>query len=242
MDQVTLLSTAFASLGILSFGFVLGLKHAIEADHLAAVSTIVAQQKGLLRYAGLGALWGLGHTISLTVAGTLVLVLNFQISPEIEQMLEFFVGIMLCLLGLNVIRKLVKGRKLHLHHHAHGGHEHAHIHAHPHQHDDGNEVSSFNPRALIVGMVHGLAGSAALMLLIVPIIDSKIVGMLYVLIFGIGSIAGMAIMTFIVGLPFRITAFRYTRVRHILEGIAGIVSVAFGLWIIYENGFAGFWT
>ncbi|MEQ1761829.1 MAG: hypothetical protein ABL984_01655 [Pyrinomonadaceae bacterium] len=106
------------------------------------------------------------------------------------------------------------------------------------KHDEGHAVSPFSPRALIVGMVHGLAGSAALMLLIIPIIDSKVVGMLYVLIFGIGSIAGMAIMTFLVGLPFQITAIRFSRFRHILQGIAGIVSIAFGLWIIYEKGFA----
>ncbi|MEQ1761830.1 MAG: hypothetical protein ABL984_01660 [Pyrinomonadaceae bacterium] len=133
MTEPVLLLSVATSLGILSFGFVLGLKHATEADHLAAVSTIVAQQKGVLIAAGLGALWGLGHTISLIIAGILVLVLNFQISAETERVLEFCVGIMLCVLGLNVIRKLIKGRKLHLHQHAHGGHEHVHVHTHPHQ-------------------------------------------------------------------------------------------------------------
>lgn len=239
MTEPVLLLSVATSLGILSFGFVLGLKHATEADHLVAVSTIVAQQKGFLRSAGLGALWGLGHTISLIIAGILVLVLNFQISAETERVLEFCVGMMLCVLGLNVIRKLIKGRKLHLHQHVHGGHEHVHVHTHPHQHDEGHAASPFSPRALIVGMVHGLAGSAALMLLIIPIIDSKVVGMLYVLIFGIGSIAGMAIMTFLVGLPFQIATIRYSRFRHILQGLAGMVSIAFGLWIIYERGFVG---
>jgi len=239
MNEVLLFLSAGTTLVILSYGFALGLKHATEADHLAAVSTIVAQQKGFLRSAGLGALWGLGHTISLLIAGILVLVLNFQISDNTARILELFVGIMLCILGLNVLRKLIKGRKLHLHQHAHGGHEHVHVHTHPHQHDAGHEATPFSPRALIVGMVHGLAGSAALMLLIIPMIESKLVGMLYILIFGIGSIAGMAIMTFLVGLPFQITAIRYSRFRHVLQGVAGMVSIALGLWIIYEKGFAG---
>jgi hypothetical protein len=239
MNELLIFLSAGTSLGILSFGFLLGLKHATEADHLAAVSTIVAQQKGFWRSAGLGALWGLGHTISLIIAGVLVLVLNFQISEQTERILEFFVGIMLCVLGFNVIRKLIKSGKLHLHQHAHGGHEHVHVHTHPHQHDAGHEATPFSPRALIVGMVHGLAGSAALMLLIIPIIDSKLIGMLYILIFGIGSIAGMAIMTFLVGLPFQLTAIRYSRFTHFLQAFAGAVSVALGLWIIYEKGFAG---
>jgi len=237
MNEPLLILSAVSSLGVLGFGFLLGLKHATEADHLAAVSTIVSQQKGFLRSAGLGALWGLGHTISLFVAGILVLVLNFQITPETESILEIGVGIMLCVLGLNVIRKLIQGGKLHLHQHAHGGHEHVHPHTHPHQHDEEDDVSRFNPRALIVGMIHGLAGSAALMLLVIPIIESKFVGLLYILIFGIGSIAGMAIMTFFVGLPFQIAAVRYGRWRDVLQGLAGMVSIVLGTWIVYEKAF-----
>ena len=116
---------------------------------------------------------------------------------------------MLILLGLNVLRKLIQGGNLHFHTHEHGKHDHAHPHIHLHNHDEEENTHhgfKFSPRSLIIGMVHGLAGSAALMLLIIPTINSSLVGMLYIIIFGIGSIGGMMIMSFIVGLPFHFTA------------------------------------
>src|SRR3982751_1807035 len=98
MSAILLFSTA-STLAILGFGFLLGLKHATEADHLAAVSTIVAERKSLWSSMFIGGLWGLGHTISLFLAGVFVLLLNFQISERTERSLEFCVGIMLTLLG-----------------------------------------------------------------------------------------------------------------------------------------------
>lgn len=229
--------SAGSTAAVLSFGFLIGLKHATEADHLAAVSTIVTQQKGILRSAGIGAVWGLGHTVSLFAAGILVLLLDFSISPAVEKTLEFAVGVMLAILGLNVLRKLLRGGELHIHEHSHGGHSHLHLHSHPHQHDAGHSPSRFSPKALIVGMVHGLAGSAALMLMVIPIIDSKLVGLLYIILFGIGSIAGMAIMTFLVGLPFQVARVRSQRFVQVLQATAGAVSLGLGLWIAYSNIF-----
>ena len=95
---------------------------------------------------------------------------------------------------------------------------------------------TFSPRSILIGMVHGLAGSAALMLIVIPTIESKSLGLLYILIFGIGSIGGMIIMSFLVGLPFHLTASRFNRMNALLQGTAGIVSIAFGLIIIYEKG------
>ncbi len=226
--------------GILVFGFLLGLKHATEADHLAAVSTIVTERRSLWSSALVGGLWGLGHTISLVLAGFFVLFLNFQITEKTERILEFCVGIMLFLLGLNVLRKLIKGGKVHLHPHEHA----AHTHAHPHLHElDKIEEShthhglSLNPKSLIIGMIHGLAGSAALMLLIIPTIESRPLGLLYIVIFGVGSIGGMMLMSFLVGLPFHLTALKFNRFNLVLQFIAGLVSVGLGLFIIYEKGF-----
>lgn len=226
---------------ILSLGFLLGLKHATEADHLAAVSTIVAQRKGLFSSAVIGGWWGLGHTISLVVVGIFVLLLNFQISEQTERMMEFAVGVMLVLLGLNVIRKLISGGQIHFHAHAHG----ERAHAHPHLHEFGKEdephthhALSFNPRAVIIGMVHGLAGSAALMLLVIPTINSQLIGLLYIIVFGIGSIGGMMLMSFLVGLPFQITALRFNRFNRLLQCVAGLVSIGLGLLMVYEKGFA----
>lgn len=226
-------------MAVLSFGFLLGLKHATEADHLAAVSTMVARRKSMWSAALTGGLWGLGHTISLFAAGILVLVLDFQISERTERWLETCVGIMLALLGLNVIRKLAAGGYLHFHQHDHGDH----VHVHPHLHTgpgsaDTHHGARFNPRSLLVGMVHGMAGSAALMLLVIPTIGSRAVGLVYVLIFGIGSIGGMMLMSFLVGLPFHFTALRFNRFNYVLQAGAGLVSVVLGLSIIYEKAFS----
>ncbi len=226
---------------VLAYGFLLGLKHATEADHLAAVSTMITSRANLWTSALVGGLWGLGHTISLLIAGIFVLLLNCQISERTERFLELGVGAMLVLLGLNVVRKLFAGGHLHLHSHEHRGHKHAH----PHLHEPGEAHAghahhgpSLNPRPLLIGMVHGLAGSAALMLLIIPTIESRTVGMLYIMIFGIGSIGGMMLMSFLVGLPFRLTGLKFHRFNHLLQAAAGLVSICLGLWIVYEKGFS----
>ncbi len=239
MSEILLLFSVGSTVGVLALGFFLGLKHATEADHLAAVSTIVSERKSLWSSAIVGGLWGLGHTISLILAGIFVILLNFQISEKTERMLEFGVGIMLTLLGLNVLRKLLKGGKLHFHAHEHGAREHVHPHIHAHAAEDeknSHHGFKFSPRALLIGMVHGLAGSAALMLLVVPTIHSPALGLLYIVIFGVGSIGGMMLMSFLVGLPFHLTAARFNRFNHILQSVAGLVSIAIGLMIIYEKG------
>jgi ABC-type nickel/cobalt efflux system permease component RcnA len=241
MSEILLLFSTAASFGILGFGFLLGLKHATEADHLAAVSTIVSENKSLWSSAFIGAIWGLGHTISLFIAGVFVLLLDYKISETTESYLEMGVGIMLILLGLNVIRKLLNGGNIHFHTHEHADHEHAHPHIHSHFHTDEENTHhgfKFSPRSLLIGMIHGMAGSAALMLLIIPTINSNLVGMLYVIIFGIGSIGGMMIMSFLVGLPFHFTAKNFNLFNRSLQTIAGLVSVVLGLYIVYEKGFA----
>lgn len=238
MAEIFLLFST-STITALSLGFFLGLKHAVEADHLAAVSTIVTERKSLFSSALVGGIWGLGHTISLFVAGVFVILLNFEISEKTERTLEFGVGIMLFLLGLNVLRKIINGGELHFHTHAHG----EKAHAHPHLHEPGAEDEphthhrlSFSPRALLVGMVHGLAGSAALMLLVIPTIESRPLALLYIIIFGVGSIGGMMLMSFLVGLPFHLTALRFNRFNRLLQSVAGLFSVGLGLYIIYEKG------
>lgn len=219
----------------------LGLKHAIEADHLAAVTTIVAERQSLSGSVLIGGLWGLGHTISLLLAGIFVLFLDFQISQQTERFLELGVGVMLLFLGLNVLRKLVGGGKIHFHTHEHDGYKHSHLHLHEHTQEDQSHTHHgfrMSPRSVVVGMIHGLAGSAALMLLVIPTIESKAVGLIYILVFGIGSIGGMMIMSFLVGLPFHFTALRFRRINFALQSIAGFVSIALGIVIIYEKTFS----
>jgi len=241
MFDLLLQSTPTSTLALLGFGFLIGLKHATEADHLAAVSTMVVERRSVWASALVGGLWGLGHTISLFAAGILVLILDFQISENTERWLEFAVGVMLILLGLNVLRKLISGGQMHFHSHEHGERLHAHPHVHDHAeaaHPEIAHAKGQSPKALLIGLVHGLAGSAGLMLVMIPTIPSKTVGLLYIVIFGIGSIGGMMLMSFLVGLPFHFTAFRFNRFNQILQFAAGAVSVALGLWIVYEKGFA----
>jgi sulfite exporter TauE/SafE len=224
----------------IAFGFVLGLKHAIEADHLAAVSTLASERRSLLSSSLVGALWGLGHTISLMVAGSAVILLHFQISARTSQTLEFCVGVMLVGLGVNALSKLARGGHVHIHVHEHGGHLHAHPHIHERAQEDEPHTHHglrFGARPLLIGMVHGLAGSAALMLLVLATISSSLVGLLYIVVFGMGSIGGMMVMSTLFALPARFTVNRFTRVNFALRGVAGLFSLSFGLFMVYEIGF-----
>ena len=219
---------------VLLIGFVLGLSHAVEADHLAAVSAIVSEKKNLFTASIIGGLWGVGHTISLFLVGGLVIFLKLQISETVEARLEAIVGGMLVLLGLNALRKLFTAQEIHAHSHSHDGHAHTHIHLHK---DEAEEEShhQFSPRSVIIGMVHGLAGSAALMLLVVPTIASPVVALFYILIFGVGSIAGMMLMSLLIGLPFHFTANNFVYLNKAIRLCAGIFSLSLGSFIIYEK-------
>ncbi len=231
----------------LGLGFVLGLKHALDADHLAAVTTIVSERKSLLSSSLVGGLWGVGHTLSLLVAGAAVILLHVRIGERTALALEFGVGAMLVLLGANAVRKLSRPEaRIHLHTHRHGGW----LHVHPHLHDGAPEPAATaataaathhglpsNARAFLIGIVHGLAGSAALMLLVLSTINSPLVGLAYILIFGIGSIGGMIAMSTLVGLPLHLTAGRFLRLNFAVRASASLFSLGFGLMLMYRIGF-----
>lgn len=220
-------------------GLLIGLRHALDADHLAAVSTIVCERKSLLSSVLIGGLWGIGHTISLLLAGVGVILLHIQIE-KYEKPLEFCVALMLITLGVNVLYKLVRGGKVHFHEHAHG----SRTHVHPHLHDPAPEPESqthhgLKPgfRPLIIGMIHGMAGSAALMLAVLATIKSTGVAFAYIAIFGIGSIGGMMIMSLVLSLPARFTGNSFTRANLAVRALAGCFSLGFGLFLVYEIGF-----
>jgi sulfite exporter TauE/SafE len=225
---------------ILAYSFVLGLKHALDADHLAAVSTIAAERRGLFSSSLIGALWGLGHTISLVIAGVAMIILHFEIGARLSKSLEFGVGLMLILLGVNALRKLARGGRLHLHAHEHDGLWHAHPHIHDGRHQDephSHHGLKIGARPLLIGLVHGMAGSAALMLAVLSTIESRLAGFVYILIFGIGSIGGMMIISTLVSLPARLTRERFARAHLALRGLAGAFSFCLGVFTIYQIGF-----
>jgi len=232
MESIGELSTAT----VLLFGFLLGLKHAVEADHLAAVSTIVAERKNLLSSTIIGGFWGVGHTISLLIVGALVIFLKLQISESTEAWFEAVVGVMLVVLGLNALRKLFTSEKIHVHTHEHEGHQHTHIHTHKKEETEKtHHFMRLSPRSILIGMVHGLAGSAALMLLIVPTISSPMLALIYIAIFGIGSIGGMMLMSLLIGLPVHLTAGKFEILNKLILGAAGVFSFGLGIFIVYEK-------
>ncbi len=236
---------------ILILGFVLGLKHALDADHLVAVSTIVSERKGFLSSSIVGALWGLGHTASLFVVGIIVITLHIQIPDRIAQGMEFAVAIMLVVLGINVLLKLARGGELHMHEHEHSNHKHIHPHVHGREHSHGQSHHSLpflfsldhlkkhignGKRSIFIGMVHGLAGSAAPMLIVLATIPSRALALTYVAIFGLGSIGGMFMMSTLIGLPFVLTASTSVGLNKLVRGIAGTVSFGFGIFLAWQIG------
>ncbi|MGB7068574.1 MAG: hypothetical protein WBD22_03710 [Pyrinomonadaceae bacterium] len=228
------LTPEISTVSVLLIGFVLGLQHAIEADHLAAVSTIVSEKKSLFSASLIGGLWGLGHTISLFAVGVLVIFLKLQISESVEAKLEVIVGGMLILLGLNALKNLFMADRLHIHSHEHGARQHVHIHSHE-TIAPATTHHRFSARSIVIGMVHGLAGSAALMLLVLPTISSTSVALAYILIFGVGSIGGMMAMSFLIGLPVYLTANRFEHINKGIRFCAGLFSLGLGAFIVYEK-------
>ncbi len=252
-DFLALHSEAFT---ILSLGFVLGLKHALDADHLIAVATIVSERKGALSSSLVGAFWGIGHTFSLLVVGALVVSLNLRIPERIALTMEFGVAVMLVILGLNVFWKMYRGEVLHVHVHEHHGHKHVHPHMHAsasihtHQGEAAFHESivirvlqrifkrfSESKRTILVGMVHGMAGSAALMLLVLATITSTRLALLYIAVFGVGSIGGMMLMSTLIGLPFLITAKTSHALNVAVRSLAAATSILFGLFLAWEIGY-----
>lgn len=228
------LSSGTSATAILLGGFVYGLRHALDADHLAAVSAIVSDRKNIWSSSIIGGLWGLGHTISLFVAGLVVLSLRSNVFESVETYLEAIVGVMLVLLGLNVFRKLLTAEKVHVHEHVHDGHKHSHLHIHNAE-EKPSSHHGLGPRSVIVGMIHGLAGSAGLMLLVLPTISSPILALLFILIFGVGSIGGMMLMSLLMGLPLHYTFGRFDLINKGLRAAAGLFSLVWGVLLIHEK-------
>lgn len=244
-----------SALAVLGLGLVFGLKHATEVDHVIAVSTIVSEHRKLSRAALVGGLWGVGHTASLMIVGTVVLLLRVAIPERVANWLEFGVALMIIGLGANAFLRALRRRSdIHLHKHQHDdddvAHAHVHFHEpgmeshdpldgeHPHAATHSHAVTRVGLKPLLVGAMHGLAGSAALTLLVLTQINSAAIGLLYLTVFGVGSIFGMLLMSGLVGLPFALSARRFNGIHYGLQALAGVVSIAFGFWYAYETGIA----
>ena len=217
-------------------GWVLGVQHALDPDHLIAVSTIVSEHKNFKWASLIGAFWGLGHTTTLFLVGLMVIGLRVTIPPRLGSGLELLVALMLVILGINVLCKTFGAERAHLHTHSHNPETHTHFHVHENPKQDHGHSHPFKAmrRPFIVGMVHGLAGSAALMLLVLSTIESPLAGLLYIVIFGLGSVGGMLLLSGIISLPFILTAQRFTLMNRWIRVLAGVASIGFGLFLGWE--------
>ncbi len=227
-------------LGLLALGFFIGMRHALEADHVAAVSSLATRTESPSECVKQGVFWGVGHTVTLFLIGSMVLVLDGVLPERLVSGLELAVGLMLVALGVDVLRRLVRERvHFHLHEHEEGvRHFHGHSHAgesahaeHRHPHRPGLPW-----RALAVGFMHGMAGSAALIVLTLSSAPSLFAGILYILVFGLGSIAGMAFLSLAIALPLRVSLAGLTRVHAWLHAAIGLATIAIGIATAADAG------
>jgi high-affinity nickel-transport protein len=250
-------------LAVCVLGFFLGMRHATDPDHVIAVSTIVTRHRNPRSAALIGALWGVGHTFTILLVGAGIILLGWVIPPRLGLSLELSVGLMLIVLGLmnlsGVLQRVTESltppkeapETMHAHPHAHGDYIHSHMHghqpeAHPHAPDQTplarldrrlGKLGVYQAvRPLIVGVVHGLAGSAAVALLVLTAIGNTGWSIVYLLVLGVGTIAGMMLITAAIAWPFAYAGGRFTRLPHRLRLASGLISLVVGLMIAYRIG------
>jgi cytochrome c biogenesis protein CcdA len=224
---------------VLLFGLLMGMRHTFEADHIAAMASLSARTVSLKHAAFQGVIWGVGHTLTLLFFGLLVITLNIQLSEQYSLWLEIIVGVMLIFLGIAVFKDIVK-KKLHFHTHKHNdGTVHIHVHSHknvPLENHTHQHKNNFPYRALYVGIVHGLAGTSALVVLVLASVDSKIMSFLYISIFGVGSIIGMGLLTLTIAIPLHHAVNKFRRLHISLLSLAGVSAILTGSFLIYHIG------
>ena len=249
-------------LTIVAVGFLLGMRHATDPDHVIAISTIVSREHNLKRSALIGAAWGVGHTLTILAVGGAIILFRISLPPRLGLTMELAVGVMLIVLGLKNIGGLITWSAERVgagepnwdeeqpRYHSHGDYVHAHQkpRAQHHPHDPGrNPIATMDRwfygyglyqlvRPLIVGLVHGLAGSAAIALLVLSTIPNLRWAGAYLALFAIGTIMGMTLITLTIGSTLAYGQKRFARIGHQFAVVAGLVSVAFGLFIAYQIG------
>ena len=257
--------TLISLLTILVVGFLLGMRHATDADHVIAVGTIVTREQRAGRAAIIGAAWGVGHTVTIFVVGSILILFRVTLPPRMGLSMELAVGLMLIVLGLRNLRAsfawpVAPGRdekKPTVHYHAHGDYIHAHASqshnppSHSHQETPVNKLDRWFGRSsvygmvrpLLIGIVHGLAGSAAIALLVLSTIPSARWAVGYLVIFGIGTILGMMLITLAMASTFAFGQRHFVNVGRHFEWAAGAISLVFGMFVTYQVSFgAGLFT
>ncbi|HSP96426.1 MAG TPA: urease accessory protein [Candidatus Dormibacteraeota bacterium] len=227
-------------LTVLALGLLVGLRHALEADHIAAVTSLASGSGSLLERVKVAAIWGSGHAAALMILGGALVALGTALPEPVARGLEIAAGGMLIALGVDVLRRL-RARRVHVHVHQHGdGVRHLHAHAHdatPHRapvaHDH-RHVRTLLPRALAVGGIHGLAGSGALVVLSMQTLGSGMLAVAYVACFAVGSILGMVAFSLMLTLPFALSPRLLELTAGRLEAAVGVVTISIGCWMALQ--------
>lgn len=245
---------------LIALGFFLGMRHATDADHVVAVMTIVSKQRKVRPAAWIGILWGLGHSLTIFAVGAAIIFFSVVIPPRLGLSMELAVALMLILLGvLNlsgftrwVAENVTPPVVVHSHLHSHGDIVHTHAHAHfghvhkteAEEHGPGafgrllQRLGLYNVlRPVAIGIVHGLAGSAAIALLVLTTIRNPYWAIAYLAIFGVGTMAGMMVITAAMAASFKLTSNRFARLDRHLATAAGLISFVFGCFLVYQIGF-----
>lgn len=228
----------------LLLGFIIGMRHALDADHVSAVATLVARKSGSVTESiKIGLSWGIGHTITLLVVSLIILLNGGEFSQRFASALEWAVGLMLFILGCDLLIRIRK-EGVHAHAHCHDNGK-LHLHAHKHNSDELNNnhqlhhhehiKQSSQLRALMVGVMHGMAGSAALIIFVLGSVSSLWSGLTYVLLFGLGTLVGMASLSFVIALPLRISARRFEKLYGRLQQMLAFFSIGLGTLVIYQQ-------
>jgi len=225
----------------LGLGFLLGIRHALDPDHIVAVAALASQYRRLSVSCLLGVFWGLGHSTALLVAGATVIALKLTISPRVERGLEIGVALVLIVLGGHVLLRTFGGAVVHRHTHSHGGGRHTHFHLHAHDHPAGDHAHTshvhwldLGARPFLVGLLHGMAGTAAIMLLVASTLSSAMAGLAYIAVFGLGSTLGMLVLSGVIGLPFVMTSYRSASLQRMVQGTAGAASLLLGVFLVWK--------
>ena len=254
-----------APAGFAVLGFALGMRHATDPDHVIAVTAIVTRERRLAAATRTGLVWGLGHSLTVLIVGCAIIVLKIKVPVRLGLAMEFGVGVALILLGLPAAAALVAGVRsrlgsarqpgaahrnpqVHSHVHSHGGAAHRHVHVHDDDTVAAHQSHLFEPDSVYqpvprsalmsfgVGLVHGLAGSAAIALLVLGAIPQPLWGVAYLVVFCLGTVAGMVLITTAIGTPMVLAAHRVGRLHQGLVLGSGLLSLCFGLFIAYQIG------
>ena len=223
---------------LLVIGLLTGMRHALEADHVAAVASLATRSSSVRHMAWLAAVWGAGHATSLMLVGGLVIAMGAALPPGLARAFEVAAGLLLACLGVDVLRRIHR-RRVHFHVHRHGEgvrHLHAHAHAGEREPHDPDHHHHTHPRGLLwraglMGSLHGMAGSAALVVLSLQAVSSPGLALAYMGVFSAGSIAGMVLFSLAIALPVRLHGRHLEGASRGFEAALGAASAALGLWV-----------